>query len=123
MRRAVPVATLATLCLAGSLWSAGPAMASRSCGRSTVRGQPVSTGVETGRVSCAQARGVIAKWLSPGHAVEHGPRNGSFAEKSWTMSDGWTCKEGTGGGACSYGGTGPLRVEHARDVVFYALLP
>ena len=97
----------------------GSAAGLRSCGTEVVQHSRVRVSVTLGHPSCATARSVIKAWLKGGHRVAHGPSNGSFAQKSWTMSDGWTCKEGTGGGVCFTGGTGPLRANHPRAAVDY----
>ena len=112
---------IAILAAAIAAISAIPAAAERSCGREVVQHQPVRVGIALGRVSCPVARAVIKRWLSPGHRKENGPHNGSFAEKSWTMSDGWTCFEGAGGGGCDFGGSGRLKTRKPRDSIYYSL--
>ena len=113
---------IAILAAAIAAISGIPAAAERSCGREVVQHQPVRVGIALGRVSCPVARAVIKRWLSPGHRKENGLHNGSFAEKSWTMSDGWTCFEGAGGGGCDFGGSGRLKTRKPRDSIYYSFV-
>jgi hypothetical protein len=101
-----------------------PASATRSCGTLVAESQSARITILRGSVSCAQARTVIDRWLRPGTGVkvEHGGESAPFGGKSWTMSDGWTCSEGAGGGGCSLGGKGPLRTMNPRDTVGYAFI-
>lgn len=119
MRRHLTIIAILAAVLAAI--SATPASAFRSCG--IISASSVRVTIDQGRVSCAEARAAIRLWEKPGPRIEHGPRNGSFAQKSWTMRDGWTCKEGTGGGVCSVGGSGPLRVVKPRAVIDYSFVP
>jgi hypothetical protein len=103
--------------------AATPATAFRSCGSVTVNKVRFHVSVYRGSVACGDAGAAIKAFVEPGPRTAHGPSAGSFAQKSWTVRGGWTCKEGTGGGVCFFGGSGPLKVSNPRYVVDYAFLP
>jgi hypothetical protein len=92
-------AVLALVAVAVLLTPASASSAT-SCGRIRVHGEKFSVTVQSGRVSCQEARSTMEVFLSGGGTEHGGPSSPSF-EKTWTLHGGWRCGFGTGGGGCT----------------------
>jgi hypothetical protein len=122
LRRLTSITILAAAVAAGS---ATTAAANRSCGTAREgggNGQTVRVTIVRGRLSCSRARRAITS-IKPGRGVvQRG--GGSVVGTSCTYPDGWTCQFGESGSfPCYRGGSGPLRISHARDQVEGIYLP